>query len=65
MGCSAYKSEWDCFSGLGATKAQAAFENHWSTWIPEADFKTMASYGLNTVRIPLGCRCTDPPLASH
>ncbi|KAL8283105.1 hypothetical protein RQP46_005883 [Phenoliferia psychrophenolica] len=47
-------SEWDCFSGLGKVKAQAAFESHWSSWIPEADFTTMASYGLNTVRIPLG-----------
>lgn len=28
-------------------------EEHWDTWITEDDFKRMADYGLNTVRIPI------------
>ncbi|KAL8283122.1 hypothetical protein RQP46_005900 [Phenoliferia psychrophenolica] len=34
--------------------AQTGFTSHWSTWITKEDFTKMASYGLNTVRIPLG-----------
>ncbi|KAF3937787.1 hypothetical protein ABW19_dt0205352 [Dactylella cylindrospora] len=54
MGCGAYKSEFDCVMNIGQAKADAAFKKHWQTWITEADFKEMVSYGINTVRIPVG-----------
>jgi len=54
MGCGAYDSEFDCVAGLGQHKADLAFRKHWNTWITQADFAEMKSYGINTVRIPLG-----------
>ncbi|KAH8889306.1 glycoside hydrolase [Thozetella sp. PMI_491] len=55
MGCtgSGYNSEFDCMLKLGS-KGDATFQAHWSTWITESDFDEMVSYGLNTVRIPVG-----------
>lgn len=38
----------------GKDYASEVLQNHWSTWITEDDFKEMASYGLNFVRIPIG-----------
>ncbi len=54
MGCGNYKSEFDCVSGLGQAAANTQFQNHWSTWITESDIAQMSSYGLNTIRIPVG-----------
>jgi glucan endo-1,6-beta-glucosidase len=54
MGCGAYKSEFDCVSGLGQANANAAFQQHWQNFITEEDFIQMNSYGINTVRIPVG-----------
>ncbi|KAL8286600.1 hypothetical protein RQP46_004128 [Phenoliferia psychrophenolica] len=52
MGCGGQKSEFDCMSQV--SNAQAGFTSHFKNWITQSDFQTMASYGLNTVRIPLG-----------
>ncbi|KAI9640461.1 hypothetical protein NHQ30_011207 [Ciborinia camelliae] len=54
MGCGAYKSEFDCVAGLGQAAANTAFENHWKTWINATDIAKMASFGINTIRIPVG-----------
>ncbi|KAF7925440.1 uncharacterized protein EAE97_010521 [Botrytis byssoidea] len=54
MGCGPYKSEFDCVAGLGQAKANAAFQNHWKTWINANDIAQMASFGINTIRIPVG-----------
>ncbi|KAI1085635.1 glycoside hydrolase family 5 protein [Whalleya microplaca] len=54
MGCENLDSEWDCVKKLGEEKARSAFAGHWSSWITEKDFDEMRSYGLNTVRVPLG-----------
>ncbi|KAJ3107438.1 hypothetical protein HK100_003582 [Physocladia obscura] len=54
MGCGAYQSEFDCVSGIGQTAANAAFAGHWSTWITQSDITQMTSYGINTIRIPVG-----------
>jgi aryl-phospho-beta-D-glucosidase BglC (GH1 family) len=54
MGCGPYKSEFDCVAALGQDAANAAFANHWNTWITRADIQEMLSYGLNTIRIPVG-----------
>ncbi|CAF9929279.1 MAG: hypothetical protein GOMPHAMPRED_005357 [Gomphillus americanus] len=54
MGCGSSKSEFDCVTLLGQESADAAFANHWNSWITQSDIKKMASYSLNTIRIPLG-----------
>ncbi|KAE8383079.1 glycoside hydrolase superfamily [Aspergillus bertholletiae] len=51
MGCSGYKSEWDCVEGIGQDAANTAFKKHWQTWITEDDIARMVSYGLNTIRV--------------
>ncbi|CAI6097702.1 unnamed protein product [Clonostachys chloroleuca] len=48
------RSEFDCMLKLGQTGGDAAFQKHYQDWIPESDFDKMVSYGLNTVRIPVG-----------
>jgi aryl-phospho-beta-D-glucosidase BglC (GH1 family) len=54
MGCTGtgYNSEFDCVVKLGQTQANKVFQQHWATWITQADIQKMASYGLNTIRIP-------------
>lgn len=48
-------SEFDCVSSLAdQNKADRNFQNHWQNWVGPDDFKKMVSYGLNTVRIPVG-----------
>jgi hypothetical protein len=54
MGCGGASSEWDCVASLGQDKANAAFHQHWDTFITASDFDKMAEYGLNTVRVPVG-----------
>ena len=54
MGCGSYQSEFDCVSGLGQSAANSAFQSHWSSWITQSDITQMQSYGLNTIRIPVG-----------
>jgi aryl-phospho-beta-D-glucosidase BglC (GH1 family) len=54
MGCGRYKSEFDCVKGLGQTAANKAFQSHWASWITKSDITQMQSYGLNTIRVPIG-----------
>lgn len=54
MGCGSYNSEFDCVSGLGQSQANTVFQNHWNSWITQSDISQMQSYGLNTIRIPVG-----------
>jgi hypothetical protein len=54
MGCGAYKSEFDCVSGLGQAQANSAFQKHWDSWITQGDIAQMQSYGINTIRVPVG-----------
>lgn len=54
MGCGGLNSEFDCVSHLGQTQANTVFQAHWASWITQADITQMASYGLNTIRIPVG-----------
>ena len=54
MGCGDQDDEWSCVQYLGQDAADAAFATHWATWITQEDILEMASFGLNTVRIPLG-----------
>lgn len=48
-------SEVDIAGGWGSTQsARWVLERHWDTFITEADFKNLASIGINTVRLPIG-----------
>jgi aryl-phospho-beta-D-glucosidase BglC (GH1 family) len=54
MGCGSTQSEFDCMIKLGQAAGNKVFQAHWARWITESDFAEMASYGINTVRIPVG-----------
>jgi len=54
MGCGNTNSEFDCTVQLGQAQANSVFQNHWNTWITQNDIWQMQSYGLNTIRIPVG-----------
>ena len=54
MGCGNAGSEFDCVSALGQSAANSAFQHHWDTWTTQQDIEQMKSYGLNTIRIPIG-----------
>jgi len=54
MGCSGQASEFDCVSHLGQAQANSAFQNHWDSWITQADIAQMQGYGLNAIRVPVG-----------
>ncbi len=51
--------ELDLLTGYGSSangigNATVMMEQHWDTWVTEADFQKMASLGINTVRLPIG-----------
>eukprot|EP01094_Clydonella_sp_ATCC50884_P000337 TRINITY_DN10263_c0_g1_i1.p1 TRINITY_DN10263_c0_g1~~TRINITY_DN10263_c0_g1_i1.p1 ORF type:complete len:512 (-),score=108.84 TRINITY_DN10263_c0_g1_i1:68-1579(-) len=46
--------EYSFCSILGQQEASRQLQQHWSTWFTEDDVKKIASYGLNTIRIPVG-----------
>ena len=55
IGCSGdQKSEFDCVMHLGQDAANSAFQRHYESWIGTGDLDEMMSYGLNTIRVPLG-----------
>ncbi|RJE19079.1 Glycoside hydrolase family 5 [Aspergillus sclerotialis] len=54
MGCDGQKSEYDCVANIGQDAANSAFQKHWDTWITQDDIAEMQSYGLNTIRVPVG-----------
>lgn len=53
-GCEGEKSEFDCVMNKGQESADNAFQEHWKRFITQEDLDEMASYGLNTIRVPLG-----------
>ncbi|KAF5610557.1 murein transglycosylase [Fusarium subglutinans] len=53
-GCEGEKSEFDCVMNKGQDIADKNFEAHWKRWINQTDLDEMLSYGLNTIRVPLG-----------
>ncbi|RMZ90711.1 hypothetical protein DV736_g2045, partial [Chaetothyriales sp. CBS 134916] len=54
MGCAKQPDEWSCVQALGQNAADSAFATHWDTWVTQEDINEIASYGLNTVRVPVG-----------
>ncbi|KAF4466414.1 murein transglycosylase [Fusarium albosuccineum] len=53
-GCAGEKSEFDCVMNKGQETADKGFQGHWERWITQSDLDEMVSYGLNTIRVPLG-----------
>lgn len=54
MGCDGQASEFDCVLSLGQDAANTAFAKHWGSWTTKDDIDEIVSYGLNTIRIPVG-----------
>ncbi|KAJ5343940.1 uncharacterized protein MYU51_002117 [Penicillium brevicompactum] len=54
MGCDGQASEFDCVLALGQDAANTAFAKHWGSWTTKDDIDEIVSYGLNTIRIPVG-----------
>lgn len=57
MGCNGAVSEFDCMrEAYGNDKAagNAAFKQHWSSWITPDSVQAVHDAGLNTIRIPIG-----------
>lgn len=50
----ANQGEYQTMKYLGHDNGDWRFEQHRSTWITENDIKEMQSFGLNTVRVPIG-----------
>ncbi|KAF8322689.1 glycoside hydrolase [Clavulina sp. PMI_390] len=46
--------EYQLTARLGQSAANTAFAKHWSTFITQSDVDLMVSYGINSVRIPIG-----------
>jgi aryl-phospho-beta-D-glucosidase BglC (GH1 family) len=46
--------EYTFTQALGKSAAQQQLDAHWGSWITQADFQEIASFGLNHVRIPIG-----------
>ncbi|KAF0699285.1 Aste57867_10127 [Aphanomyces stellatus] len=41
-------------SALGSAEANRQLRIHWNNWVTEKDIAELASYGINSVRIPVG-----------
>lgn len=52
--------EYTYTQALGKQEAQNRLNQHWATWITQADFQEIASMGLNHVRIPIGYWALNP-----
>lgn len=46
--------EYHYTQALGKDEAQNRLNSHWASWYTEDDFRDIANYGLNHVRIPIG-----------
>lgn len=54
IGCGGSPDEWTCVKNLRQEVADPKFQNHWDTWITQEDIKKIKTYGLNTIRVPVG-----------
>jgi aryl-phospho-beta-D-glucosidase BglC (GH1 family) len=46
--------EWTFGELQNSNTAQQTLQDHWDSWITEADFEAIAAAGLNHVRVPIG-----------
>lgn len=54
MDCKGEKSEFGCASSIGQDAANTAFKKTLDTWITQDDIQEIQTYGLNTIRVPVG-----------
>lgn len=52
-------NEYTFCQNLGYANAQAQLEAHWATFYTEADFQNFVAWGINHIRIPIGCWAYD------
>ncbi|KAJ2553453.1 glucan exo-1,3-beta-glucosidase [Coemansia sp. RSA 1933] len=46
--------EWTFSAALGKAEAKRQLEQHWDTFVTREHLETMAQYGINWIRIPIG-----------
>ncbi|KAJ2655278.1 hypothetical protein IWW48_005617 [Coemansia sp. RSA 1200] len=46
--------EWTYCEALGKAECASRLNKHWASWVTESDIATLASLGLNHIRIPIG-----------
>ncbi|KAJ1894881.1 hypothetical protein LPJ66_004923 [Kickxella alabastrina] len=46
--------EWTFSATLGKQEARKQLEEHWNTFVTKEDLETLAEYGINWIRIPIG-----------
>ncbi|KAJ1897266.1 hypothetical protein LPJ66_003475 [Kickxella alabastrina] len=46
--------EWSYCQTLGSPECSRRLQQHWETWVQEADIYTLATMDINTLRIPIG-----------
>jgi glucan 1,3-beta-glucosidase len=51
--------EWTLCASLGPAESKKVMDKHYATFYTEDDFKQIAEYGLNFVRIPIGYWAID------
>ncbi|KAK4702196.1 hypothetical protein P7C70_g4030, partial [Phenoliferia sp. Uapishka_3] len=56
--------QWDFTQNLG-DKAAAALDDHYSSWVTEADIEVMFQHGVNQLRIPTGFWSWIPTVAGE
>lgn len=52
--------EYGLMHALEKDVARRRMENHWETWITEADIEWLAKHGINSVRVPFGYWIVHP-----
>ena len=53
------KDQWTYCETLGKTECKKRLEQHWDTWVTFDHLKTLASVGVNWLRVPVGYWIVD------
>ena len=51
--------EWGFCAALGKERCSAVLQTHWDTWISRSELQTLASSGINWLRVPVGYWIVD------
>ncbi|KAF3441031.1 hypothetical protein FNV43_RR19317 [Rhamnella rubrinervis] len=57
----AMHGEYQITNGYGPARAPKVMQDHWNSYITDADFRCISSRGLNAVRIPVGWWIASDP----
>ena len=58
-GVKAGLGEWQFCETLGKSEAATVLKQHWDSWVTFDDLKTLASVGVNWIRVPVGYWIVD------